>query len=170
MKFTLALAASALVAAASATSSYNNVTYTTVVVDTFTTVCPEATTLAFNGVTYTVTKSQTLTVTNCPCTLSKPVYTTPVVYCSTCGVNTPLLPSHVTVSGVAPPYVPPPVVSPVVPPPAQGNSSNVNVVYTTAPGSPTQSGPVAIYTGAANKAAIGSAALVGLAGLAAIVL
>lgn len=166
MKFSLALAASVLAAAASAT--YSNVTYTTVVVDTYTTVCPEATTLAFNGVTYTVTASQTLTVTNCPCTVSKPVYTTPVVYCSTCGINTPL-PPYVTLSAVISPVVPPPVVSPVVPPPAPGNSTGV--AYVSPIGStPTQSGPVAVFTGAANKAAIGSAALAGLAGVVALVL
>jgi len=160
MKFSLALAASVLAAAASAT--YSNVTYTTVVLDTYTTVCPEATTLAFNGVTYTVTASQTLTVTNCPCTISKPVYTTPVVYCSTCAV-----PPYKSV------YVQPPVGSPVAPPVVVPSPpcNSTTVAYASPVGStPTQAVPVAVFTGAANKAAIGSAALAGLAGVVAIVL
>jgi hypothetical protein len=54
MQFSLAFAVAAMASIASAGMS-SNVTYTTVIVDTFTTVCPEATSLTFNGVTYTVT-------------------------------------------------------------------------------------------------------------------
>ncbi|KAI1650603.1 uncharacterized protein F4817DRAFT_236899 [Daldinia loculata] len=54
---------------------YNTTVPTTVVVPQFTTVCPEATTLSYNGVQYTVTKGETVTVTNCPCTISTAVHT-----------------------------------------------------------------------------------------------
>ena len=65
--------------------------YTTEVVTAFTTYCPEATTFSHGGVTYTVTEvrsvvttvypqqlltenqATTLTITNCPCTITKPV-------------------------------------------------------------------------------------------------
>ncbi|GAB7344660.1 hypothetical protein MBLNU457_3142t1 [Dothideomycetes sp. NU457] len=45
--------------------------YTTEVVTSFTTYCPEATVLAFGNKTYHVTKATTLTITDCPCTLTK---------------------------------------------------------------------------------------------------
>ncbi|KAI0847556.1 hypothetical protein F5Y00DRAFT_116023 [Daldinia vernicosa] len=54
---------------------YNTTVPTTVVVPQFTTVCPEATTLSYNGVQYTVTKGETVTVTDCPCTVPTVVHT-----------------------------------------------------------------------------------------------
>jgi len=53
--------------------------YTTEVLTAYTTVCPAATSFSINGVTYTVTESTTLTITNCPCTIVKPVTTSSVV-------------------------------------------------------------------------------------------
>lgn len=44
---------------------------TTVVVSSFTTYCPSSTEFTFNGKTYTATDSTTLTITDCPCTLTK---------------------------------------------------------------------------------------------------
>lgn len=55
--------------------------YTTIVVPTYTTICPSPTTFAFHNKTYTVTKPTTLTITNCPCTLS--IYTPPPVTTTT---------------------------------------------------------------------------------------
>ena len=40
-------------------------------------------TKSHNGITYTVTEATTLTITNCPCTVTKPVYTSVVTSCST---------------------------------------------------------------------------------------
>jgi len=78
MQFTVvALAALATVAAAGSTNE--TVVYTTEVHTAYTTVCPEATSLTFNGVTYTVSESTTLTITNCPCTIVKPITTSSVV-------------------------------------------------------------------------------------------
>ncbi|KAH6722440.1 putative clock-controlled protein 6 [Leptodontidium sp. MPI-SDFR-AT-0119] len=78
-------AVAVLALAATATASYSNetVVYTTEVHTAYTTVCPAATELTYNGVTYTATESETLTITNCPCTIVKPVTTSSAVYCST---------------------------------------------------------------------------------------
>jgi len=91
MKFSAA-AVLALVAAVSAgqyPAKNETVVYTTEVVTALTTYCPEATTLTHNGKTYTVTEATTLTITDCPCTISKPVWTSSYVVYSTCNVTTP---------------------------------------------------------------------------------
>jgi hypothetical protein len=54
-------------------SQNGTVAYTTEVVTALTTYCPAATQLTHNGKTYTVTSATTLTITNCPCTITKPV-------------------------------------------------------------------------------------------------
>jgi hypothetical protein len=84
MQFTSALAVAALASTAAAwypasNSSSVTVDYVTDVVTSYTTYCPEATTLTYNSVTYTITEPTTLTVTNCPCTIVKPVTTSSVV-------------------------------------------------------------------------------------------
>ncbi|OTB08276.1 hypothetical protein M426DRAFT_8082 [Hypoxylon sp. CI-4A] len=71
---------------------YNTSIPTTVVVPEYTTFCPEATTLTYNKVPYTATKGQTITVTNCPCTISTHVNT----------VTSSLCPPGVTPTAVAP--------------------------------------------------------------------
>ncbi|RDL36427.1 uncharacterized protein BP5553_05779 [Venustampulla echinocandica] len=59
----------------SAVMGWSNETtaYTTVTVSSYTTYCPEATTITQGTKTYTATASETLTITDCPCTLTKPV-------------------------------------------------------------------------------------------------
>jgi len=69
--------------AATAAAWSNGTVYTTEVLTAYTTVCPAATSFSINGVTYTVTESTTLTITNCPCTIVKPVSTTSVVAATT---------------------------------------------------------------------------------------
>ncbi|GAB7341102.1 hypothetical protein MBLNU457_7415t1 [Dothideomycetes sp. NU457] len=69
MRFTIAAAAAAFVAGASAAA--NGTVYVTDVVSQYTTYCPEATQVTHNGVTYTVTEATTLTITNCPCTVTR---------------------------------------------------------------------------------------------------
>lgn len=44
--------------------------YVTEVVTALTTFCPESTQLTHNGVTYTVSSATTLTITDCPCTIT----------------------------------------------------------------------------------------------------
>ncbi|KAH8888897.1 hypothetical protein GQ53DRAFT_826094 [Thozetella sp. PMI_491] len=82
------------------------VTTTTEVVTAYTTYCPSPTTWAYKNHTYTVTKPTTITITNCPCTLS--VYTPPP-YTTTIPCNTTSKPyGNVTY---------PPTTSIVTPPP-----------------------------------------------------
>jgi len=68
-----------LVAAVSASGLWSNdtITYTTETVTSYTTYCPVATTVTQGTKTYTATAGQTLTITDCPCTLKRPVTTTP---------------------------------------------------------------------------------------------
>ncbi|KAG6012501.1 hypothetical protein E4U54_007502 [Claviceps lovelessii] len=67
----------------STTSRFSNATttadvvYTTEVVTAFTTYCPAATMIHIGNKTYTVTSATTLTITDCPCTVHKPVPTGP---------------------------------------------------------------------------------------------
>jgi hypothetical protein len=64
-------------------SSSTSVSYTTTVVASLTTFCPFATTITHGVNTYTVESATTLTITDCPCTISLPVYTSTSVACST---------------------------------------------------------------------------------------
>ncbi|KAK7969452.1 clock-controlled 6 (CCG-6) [Apiospora saccharicola] len=63
-------------------SSAPVVKYTTEVVNQYTTYCPGPTTITHGTKTYTVTAPTTLTITDCPCTVSKPVFTTSAVVCN----------------------------------------------------------------------------------------
>jgi len=65
----------AVLALAAGANAFKNVTYTTEVVTAITTYCPEPTTVEYGGTTYTITKATTLTITDCPCTIKKPVTT-----------------------------------------------------------------------------------------------
>jgi len=74
MQFTtLALFGLAGFAAAATNGTAAPVAYVTDVVTAYTTYCPFATQVTHNGVTYTATASQTLTITDCPCTITKAV-------------------------------------------------------------------------------------------------
>lgn len=73
----------AALALAAGASAYSNVTYVTEVVTAYTTYCPEPTTVVYNDHTYTVTEATTLTITDCPCTIKKPVTTISSVVCNT---------------------------------------------------------------------------------------
>lgn len=72
--------ASCLAAAAAATTGkFTNETvhYTTQVVTAYTTYCPVPTTITHGSKTYTVTEATTLTITDCPCTISGPAAPVP---------------------------------------------------------------------------------------------
>jgi len=75
----------AVLALAAGANAFKNVTYTTEVVTAITTYCPEPTTVEYGGTTYTITEATTLTITDCPCTIQKPVTTisAPVYHNST---------------------------------------------------------------------------------------
>jgi len=78
------VALAALVASASASyypapSNATTPVYTTEVVTSYETYCPGPTEVVHGSMTYTVTEATTLTITDCPCTIVKPVYTTSAV-------------------------------------------------------------------------------------------
>ncbi|KAB8300903.1 hypothetical protein EYC80_002829 [Monilinia laxa] len=167
MQFSTVAIVSALAAAVSANGNYSttvSAVWVTDVVTSFTTVCPAATTLSYNGVTYTATKNETITITNCPCTVSKPVYTTSTVICNTC-------------TSV-------PTTAPVVSGPAYGNStapaptapatSKGGSVGTTAPAgsSPSASttAPLTVANNGNRALALSGVSLAGLLGVAAYLL
>jgi len=141
MKFTVA---AVLAAAAGASASYaGNVTVVTEVVNEYTTYCPEATKITHGSKTYTVTKPTTLTITDCPCTITRPVITSSAVACNTCGTFT-----NTTVA----------IVTPTVAPPTGSLK-------------PTTGAPSSVPTAGAGKAAaLSGAGLAGIVGLAAFVL
>jgi len=150
-------AVAVLALAATASASYNVstpvVSYTTEVYTEYTTVCPAATELTYNGVTYTATESTTLTITNCPCTVVKPVTTSSYVYCATC---TPVAPTY----------------TPVYP---TTNGTTTAPAVTVAPTGSYSAAPTATQTqvaanGANQAMAFSGASLAGLLGLAAYIL
>lgn len=124
--------------------AFKNVTYTTEVVTAVTTYCPEPTEITYGGTTYTITEATTLTISDCPCTISKPVTVIPEVTCHTCGPAAPPKPT----------WVPPKNHTGAAPP-------------TNAPPAPTK-GP--ITAGAGKAAAFSGAALAGVLGVAAFML
>ncbi|OAQ57525.1 hypothetical protein VFPPC_15019 [Pochonia chlamydosporia 170] len=69
MKVLQAISAALVLAAVS--MGTNSTASLTIIRTAFTTYCPEPTKFAVGNVTYTVTKPTTLTITNCPCTLTK---------------------------------------------------------------------------------------------------
>jgi len=171
MKFTTTTAL--LVASASAawlpTPPAVNLTapvWSTEVVTALTTYCPLATLLEHGGVTYTVTKPTTLTITNCPCTIthsssswtSVPT-TTPVAPVVTAPVVTK--PVYTT-----PVYTTPVYTTPSAAPYTYKNATTV-VPYASAPSASkvTSSGPLQATANAANNAIVRSgAALAGVVG------
>jgi len=94
---------------AAAASAWTNETWVTTTVDVFTTVCPYATALTFNGKTYTATASETITITNCPCTVSYKPTVTPVVPHSNVTTVVPVVTPATTPAGavVVPPTAKP---------------------------------------------------------------
>lgn len=62
-------------------SVYQSIGYTVEVLTTYTTICPSATQLTYNGKTYTVTEATTLTITDCPCTITRPAHHSTVTEC-----------------------------------------------------------------------------------------
>lgn len=157
MKFS---AAAVLAAATGASASYavGNVTVVTEVVSSYVTYCPGPTEITHGGSTYTVTEATTLTITDCPCTITKPVTTTSAVVCHTCVPEVP----------TSYPAPPPHQNSTIVPaPPASSNPGAPVPVPSTsqpAPAPPVTTPPPA---GAGNTLAISGAGLAGVLALAA---
>jgi len=167
MRFSTAVAASAaFVAGANAWGNYTGPVYTTEVVTAYTTYCPEATEITHGGVTYTVTEATTLTITNCPCTVTKPVSSAVVTSCTSTPV--PVYSSVAPVySSVAPVYSSAPAYSA----PYVNASTPAYTPATSVIGTGSHTAPVATFTGAANKAfAASGAGLAAVFGFAAYIL
>jgi len=148
MQFSAVAAIAALAATVSAWEN-GTVVYTTEVFTAYTTFCPASTELTYNGVTYTATESTTLTITNCPCTIVKPVTTSSVVAPS----STPVYANSTTVATSAP----------VVP-----YSTTKTAVGTTSVKATATPTPSTISASSGNKAfAFSGASLAGVLGLAA---
>jgi hypothetical protein len=131
-----------------------DVTYTTEVVTAYTTYCPYPTEVVHGSTTYTVTEATTLTISDCPCTVSKPVYYSTVTECTTCSETHPVpTPPTSTEIHPIPTYTPPQntTVSPVYPPQTP-TASGPGMVYSPSGTSP----PIATYTGAASSNVAGS--------------
>lgn len=150
MKFSVA----AVLAAATAVSAGyagSNVTYVTEVVQEYTTYCPEPTTLTHGDKTYTITEATTLTITDCPCTITKPVITSSVVECHDCPEPTDA--PHVPETPVEPPHVP------------EGPKNGTTLVpQPSEPAPPAGEEPSEVPTAGAGKVALsGLAGVVGIA-------
>ncbi|UKZ57588.1 hypothetical protein TrVGV298_011448 [Trichoderma virens] len=136
MKFTVAVA----LAAAGVSAVYvppSNVTVVTEVVDQYVTYCPYATQITHGSKTYTVTEPTTLTITDCPCTITRPVTVTSSVVCNTCTITTP-----------------------TQAPPASGPASTGGVVPSAPPAVPTGGASKAVLSGAGLAGIVGLAAFV----------
>jgi len=165
-----AFAALALLGAAAAQTinvTASNV-YTTEVVTAFTTYCPFATTLSHNGQTYTVTSATTLTITNCPCTITKSSSIAPANITSSHATLPPsnsssiasATPTHSIASGS-----PISSISKSAAPYPSINGTTTAPVGPTGTGSPATSSSVVPFHGAASKASAAGAAFLALFGL-----
>ncbi|APA12180.1 predicted protein [Sclerotinia sclerotiorum 1980 UF-70] len=173
MQFSTVAIISALAASVAATGNSSApanatmpVVWVTDVVTAFTTVCPMATTLSFNGVTYTATESETVTITNCPCTVSKPVYTTSSVICNDC-TAAPTAPASSAPVSSGPAYGNSTAPAPTTPVTGAGS------VGTSSPSEPsaTPSGPLTINTNNGNRVmAFSGASIAGFLAAAAFIL
>jgi len=148
MKFTAVLA----LAAGAMAFSNGTISYTTEVVTAVTTYCPGPTQVTYGGSTYTITEATTLTISDCPCTIKKPVTTISSVVCHNC-------PSYTNGTATTAPVQTPPAgtVTPPANPPAASS---------TGAGSP----PIPTAGAGRTAAALSGGALAGLLGLAAFVL
>ncbi|KAH9999764.1 hypothetical protein F4779DRAFT_622626 [Xylariaceae sp. FL0662B] len=170
MKFTLA--AIALAAGAVADYPVGNATtsFTTEIVTSYTTYCPGPTEITHGTKTYTVTEATTLTITDCPCTISKPIYTTSTVICESSSEVCPPPATQAPPAPTAPTVPAPPPSYPNATVPVPPTSVAPTGAVPTTPGYPTGSESPIPTAGAGKVAALSGAGLAGLLGLAALAL
>jgi hypothetical protein len=125
-----------------------------------TTYCPYATEIVHGGKTYTVSSATTLTITDCPCTLTYPIWTSTTTSCSLV-VN---LLRGKTISNIFRSRTSPAATWPAVVP-----TTSAAAVYSAATYAPTTSAVVGVFTGAASANMVGGA-LAGVVGVAAMLL
>ncbi|KAK0635550.1 hypothetical protein B0T17DRAFT_612396 [Bombardia bombarda] len=138
MKFS----AATLLAAVAGAHAWSNVTYVTETVTAVTTFCPGPTEVTYGGTTYTITEATTLTISDCPCTITKPVSVISSVICHTCSAG-------YTNSTVAIPTT----------------KSAVGTVSVPAATSAVTSSPPVVTAGAGHAAALSGAGLAGVLGV-----
>ncbi|KAL4952880.1 hypothetical protein BDW69DRAFT_166667 [Aspergillus filifer] len=131
--------------------------YTTVEVTEYTTYCPKSTTLTAGSETIPVETPGTVTLSNGPYTVTRPLLTTTITHCKACS------------SSATPTWAPSSSV-PVIP----GNPTSIPVIPTDvaptggASSSTTPAPPT--FTGGASRAAAGAGAVAGLFGVVAALL
>ncbi|KAG5978726.1 hypothetical protein E4U55_006025 [Claviceps digitariae] len=145
MKYATALIAAA-VGAQALHHHKNGTLVTTEVVDQYVTYCPGAMKITHGHKVYTMTKPGTLTITDCPCTITRPVLTTSTVICHDNNCSAP----------TSAPTDTPVVVSP---------TGGMITPSKSAPSSPPQP-----TSGAGKVVGLSGAALAGIVGLAAFIL
>ncbi|KAI0011109.1 hypothetical protein F4779DRAFT_575031 [Xylariaceae sp. FL0662B] len=136
--------------------------WTTVYTTDFTTYCPSPTTFAWKNVTYTATTATTITITNCPCTIT---------YSQPPPITTTSCPETTIPSGTGGITTYPNATSTTItftPPPETTISGTVPITSPTkTPVGPSTSSPVVIPTAAAEKVGpIGALLAIGMAALA----
>ena len=156
MRFSTAVSALAAASSVSAYAYTNGTEFTTTeVVTSYTTFCPSPTEIVEGGKTYTVTEATTLTITDCPCTLT---HTYPAV--PTTNVAVPI--------GTAPvPIGTAPAGTGVIP---SGSYGNATIAPTAGMPTSAPSSTAPPFEGAANRATVAGGALVGLLGVVAYLL
>lgn len=159
---------------ATATSAASEV-WVTDVVTAFTTYCPYATQLTHGGSTYTVSSATTLTITNCPCTITRPASSawtgswgsssessaSPVTESSSVWTSQSWSSESASVSPVTTAYSSAVWTSPVSPITTSAPYPSGNATWTaTASSYSTSSSPAAAtYTGAASQLSVGGGLL-----------
>ncbi|KAH7383729.1 hypothetical protein BKA64DRAFT_167712 [Cadophora sp. MPI-SDFR-AT-0126] len=141
----------------------NGTVYETVTLTAITTYCPYPTEIVHNSKTYTVTEATTLTITDCPCTITKPVQhpTASTVLYTSC-------PPEASSKSQAPQPEPPKPTAPTYSNPLTVVYPTPNPVHT-ASYTPTQPTYPTEFTGAASANKVGTL-MVGAAALAALAL
>ena len=81
-----ASAVAVAVSAQNSTATTDPIDWIVDVVDSFPTVCPTATVIDYKGVKYPCAENETITITNCPCEVRRPVYAVPSVSCNNCTI------------------------------------------------------------------------------------
>ncbi|KAL5335019.1 hypothetical protein BJX70DRAFT_376257 [Aspergillus crustosus] len=156
MKFSFA-AVAAFLAVGAVAHGADHEEYITVVVTDYTTYCPQSTTLSVGTEVIPVETPGTVTLSNGPYTVTRPLLTTTITRCKACstptGTPTPSVP-------VIPTSIP---VIPVIP------SAPTDVNPTGPPASSTTPAPPD-FTGGASRAAVGAGAVAGLFGVVAALL
>ncbi|KAJ0418155.1 hypothetical protein BJY00DRAFT_315214 [Aspergillus carlsbadensis] len=152
MKFSFA-AVAAFLAVGAVAHGADSEDYTTVVVTEYTTYCPKATTLTAGTETVPVETPGTVTLSNGPYTITRPLITTTITRCKACSStaiptpSVPVIPTSIPVIPSAPTDVHPEPTGPA----------------TTTPAPPA-------FTGGASRAAVGAGAMAGLFGVVAALL